>query len=226
MNRGVLVSQQSFSDVEYSKRIRTTKREQFLDEMDSIIPWAGWVEIIRPYYDEQFRGKRGRRPLGIEVMLRMNLLQAWFTLSDEGVEDAIYDSYAMRKFMGLNFMEGEAADATTLLHFRHLMEKHNLSQQLFEAINQELEASGQIMRGGSIIDATIISAPTSTKNERKSRDPQMHQTKKGNEWYFGMKLPIGVDVGSGHVKTLVAGPANEHDLHCAAELIQDDDHVV
>lgn len=173
------MSQQTFSDVEYSQRFCTTKREQFLDEMDSIIPWTRWVELIRPYYYKQFRGKRGRRPLGIEVMLRMYLLQAWFTLSDEGVEDAIYDSYAMRKFMGLNFMQQKAPDATTLLHFRHLMERHNLSQQLFEAINQELEASGLIMRGGSIIDATIISAPTSTKNETKSRDPEMHQTKKG-----------------------------------------------
>lgn len=220
------MSQQTFSDVEYGKRIRRTKREQFLDEMDSIIPWTRWIEIIHPYYYKESRKKRGVAPLGIEVMLRMYLLQAWFTLSDEGVEDAIYDSYAMRKFMGINFMEGKAPDATTLLHFRHLMEKHNLSQQLFEAINHELEASGQIMRGGSILDATIISAPTSTKNETKSRDPEMHQTKKGNEWHFGMKLHIGVDVGSGHVKTLAAGPANEHDISRACELIQDDDDVV
>ena len=220
------MSQQTFSDVEYSQRIRTTKREQFLDEMDSIIPWERWVDIIRPYYYKQFRGKRGRRPLGIELMLRMYLLQAWFTLSDEGVEDAIYDSYAMRKFMGINFMEGKAPDATTLLHFRHLMERHDLSRQLFEAINGELEACGLIMRGGSIIDATIISAPTSTKNETKSRDPEMHQTKKGNEWHFGMKLHVGVDVGSGNVKALAAGPANEHDITRAAELIQDDDEVM
>lgn len=220
------MSQQTFSDVEYSQRIRITKREQFLDEMDCIIPWARWIEIIRPYYYKQFRGKRGRRPLGIELMLRMYLLQAWFTLSDEGVEDAIYDSYAMRKFMGLNFLQQKAPDATTLLHFRHLMERHHLSQQLFEAINQELEASGLMMRGGSIIDATIISAPTSTKNETKSRDPEMHQTKKGNEWYFGMKLHVGVDVGTGNIKALAAGPANEHDLHRAAQLIQDDDEVL
>ncbi len=191
--------------------------------MDSTIPWELWVDIIRPYYYKPYPGKRGRRPWEIETMLRMYLLQAWFTLSDEGVEDAIYDSYAMRKFMGINFMEGKAPDATTFLHFRHLMERHNLSQKLFEAINRELEACGLIMRGGSIVDATIISAPTSTKNETKSRDPEMHQTKKGNEWYFGMKLHIGVDVGSGNVKALSAGPANEHDITRAAELIQDDD---
>ena len=220
------MSQQTFSDVESNQRVRITKREQFLDEKDSIIPWELWVDIIRPYCYKQYRGKRGRRPMWIEIMLRMYLLQAWFTLSDEGVEGAIYYSYAMRKFMGINFLKGKAPDATNLLHFRHLMEKHHLSQKLFEAINGELEACGLIMHGGSIVDATIISVPTSTKNETKSRDPEVHQTKKGNEWQFGMKLHIGVDVGSGNVKALAAGPANEHDITRAAELIQDDDEVM
>jgi len=179
------MSQQTFSDFEYSNRSRTTRREQFLDTMDAIIPWPKWLDIIRPYYYDESSKTRGRRPTGLETMLRMYLLQAWFTLSDEGVEDAIYDSYAMRKFMGVNFVTGKAPDATTLLHFRHLMEEHQLSQRLFAEINRQLEASGQIMRGGSIVDATIIAAPTSTKNQAKRRDPEMHQTKKGNEWHLG-----------------------------------------
>ena len=174
--------QQSFSDMEYKNRKRITKREAFLDVMEQIIPWDRWVALIEPYYP---KGHRGRPPKGIEKMLRMYLLQLWFHLSDEGVEDAVYDSYAMRKFMGVNFVTGKAPDATTLLHFRHLMEEHQLSQRLFAEINRQLEASGQIMRGGSIVDATIIAAPTSTKNQAKRRDPEMHQTKKGNEWHLG-----------------------------------------
>ena len=169
------MSQQSFSDMEYSLRKRTTKREEFLDIMDEIIPWDEWVGIIEPYYPN---GKRGRPPMGIEKMLRMYLLQCWFTLSDEGVEDAIYDSYAFRKFMGINFLEEQVPDATTLLHFRRIMEESKIGEQLFRAINYVMEQSGYLMRGGTIVDATIIDAPSSTKNAEKARDPEMHQTKK------------------------------------------------
>ena len=161
----------TFSDLEYSMRKRKTKREEFLDIMNEIIPWDEWVEFVRPYYPS---GKRGRPTMGIEKMLRMYLLQVWFNLSDEGVEDAIYDSYAFRKFMGVDFMEEQVPDATTLLKFRHLLEKNHLGEEFFKAISRVMEESGHIMHGGSIVDATIISAPSSTKNAEKKRDPEMH----------------------------------------------------
>jgi IS5 family transposase len=209
--------------MEYSLRKRTTKREEFLDIMDEIIPWDEWVDLIKPHY---FSGKRGRPPKGIEKMLRMYLLQCWFTLSDEGVEDAIYDSYAFRKFMGINFLEEQVPDATTLLHFRRMMEESKIGEQLFRAINYVIEQSGYMMRGGTIVDATIINAPSSTKNADKSRDPEMHQTKKGNEWRFGMKCHAGVDAGSGLVHTISVTAANVHDINVTAELIREDDGVV
>jgi len=217
------MSQQSFSDMEYSLRKRTTKREEFLDIMDEIVPWDEWVDLIKPHY---FSSKRGRPPKGVEKMLRMYLLQCWFTLSDEGVEDSINDSYAFRKFMGINFLEEQVPDATTLLHFRHMMEESKLGAQLFRAINYVIEQSGYLMRGGTIVDATIINAPSSTKNAQKSRDPEMHQTKKGNEWRFGMKCHAGVDAGSGLVHTIEVTAANVHDINVAADLIREDDEVV
>ncbi len=166
----------SLSDYEYSTRKKKTKRDEFLDIMDKIIPWDEWVGEILPFY---YKGQRGRPPKGVEVMLRMYLLQCWFHLSDEGVEDAIYDSYAFRKFMGINFLEQDVPDATTLLHFRHLLEENGLNKLFFEAINRVMVASGQMMKGGTIVDATIIDAPSSTKNAEKKRDPEMYQTKKG-----------------------------------------------
>ncbi len=217
------MNQQTFSDIEYSGRKRKTKREEFLEIMDEIIPWEEWIAYIVPYY---YKGKRGRPPKGIEKMLRMYLLQVWFNLSDEGVEDAIYDSYAMRKFMGINFYEEQVPDATTLLKFRHIIEKHKLGQVLFNAIRDGLEKSGHIMHGGTIVDATIIDASSSTKNAEKARDPEMHQTKKGNEWRFGMKMHVGVDAGSGYVHTIEATSANEHDITAASKLIREDDEVI
>jgi IS5 family transposase len=215
--------QLNFSDVEYSMRKRTTKREEFLRIMNEIIPWDEWVAYIVPYYP---KGERGRPPMGIEKMLRMYLLQCWFSLSDEGLEDAIYDSYAMRSFMGINFLDEQAPDATTLLKFRHLLEKHNIGKVFFDAIARTLAKGGHIMRGGSIVDATLINAPSSTKNAEKQRDPEMCQTKKGNQYYFGMKCHIGVDAGSGYVHTLETTAANVHDITVAHHLIREDDEVV
>lgn len=217
------MKQVSFSDFEYSNRKKKTKREEFLEIMDEIIPWDEWVALIEPYYPA---GKRGRPPKGIEKMLRMYLLQCWFNLSDEGVEDAIYDSYAMRKFMGINFLEEDAPDATTLLKFRHLLEENNLNKAFFDAINRVMVASGHIMKGGTIVDATIINAPSSTKNAEKARDPEMHQTKKGNECRFGMKCHVGVDAGSGYVHTAEVTAANVHDVTVASKLLREDDQVV
>ena len=159
-------------------------------------------------------------------MLRMYLLQVWFNLSDEGIEDAIYDSYAFRKFMGINFNEEQVPDATTLLKFRHLLEKHHIGEQLFRAINYVLEQGGAMMKGGTIVDATIINAPSSTKNKEKTRDPEMHQTKKGNEWRYGMKCHIGVDAGTGYVHTVTATSANVHDITETHNLLREDDEVV
>ena len=217
------MKQQIFSDIEYSGRSRVTKREEFLDTMNEIIPWDEWIALIQPYY---YKGKRGRPPKGIEKMLRMYLLQDWFNLSDEGVEDAVYDSYAMRKFMVINFMEEGAPDATTLLHFRRILEENSLGAAMFEGINEALEKAGQIMHGGSIIDATIINAPSSTKNAKKERDPEMKQTMKGNEWKFGMKIHIGVDAGSGYVTAVEGSSANVHDVAVGHKLIRKDDEVV
>src|SRR5690625_1287462 len=215
--------QPSFTDVEYGNRRRVSRREAFLEQMNATIPWAEWVAVIEPFY---YDGKKGRKPKPIETMLRMYLLQAWFSLSDEGVEDAIYDSYAMRKFMGLDFGVEQVPDATTLLHFRHLLETHQLGERLLEAQNEIFDAQGWIMRGGSIVDATIIAAPSSTKNATGTRDPEMHQTKKGNQWYFGMKAHVGVDAGTGYVHSVTCTPANTHDLDEAVHLLRPDDEVV
>lgn len=217
------MKQETFTDIEYSYRRKKTKREEFLETMDEIIPWDEWVGVIEPYYPA---GKRGRPPMGIEKMLRMYLLQIWFTLSDPATEDAIYDSYAMRKFTGINFMTETVPDETTLCKFRHLLEANGLNKLFFEAINRVMVATGHMMKGGTIVDATIISAPSSTKNAQKARDTEMHQTKKGNEWKFGMKCHVGADAGSGLVHTIAVTAANEHDITQTANLLREDDEVV
>jgi len=215
--------QLTFTDLEYNCRKKKTHREEFLEVMDEIIPWDEWVDIIAPYYPS---GKRGRPPMGIERMLRMYLLQIWFNLSDPATEDAIYDSYAMRKFTGIDFMEENVPDETTLCKFRHLLEAHGLNKLFFDAINRVMVATGHMMKGGTIVDATIINAPSSTKNAEKARDPEMHQTKKGNEWKFGMKCHAGVDAGSGLIHTIEVTAANQHDITVASKLIRKDDSVV
>ena len=209
--------------MEYSFRRKKTRREEFLEIMDEIIPWDEWVSVIEPYYPQ---GKRGRPPMGIEKMLRMYLLQIWFNLSDPATADAIYDSYAMRKFTEIDFMTEAVPDETTLCKFRHLLEKNELNKLFFDAINRVMVQTGHMMKGGTIVDATIINAPSSTKNAQKARDPEMHQTKKGNEWRFGMKCHIGVDAGSGLVHTMTVTAANEHDITETAKLLREDDRVV
>ena len=215
--------QKTFTDIEYESRKRKTKRGEFLEMMDKIIPWSEWVSIINPYYPS---GRRGRPTRGIETMLRMYFLQIWFNLSDEMAEDSIYDSHAMRNFMRLSFDDEQVPDATTLLKFRRLLEKNKLCEKLFEDFTERLESSGLIMRGGTILDATIIKAPSSTKNASGGRDPEMHQTKKGNEWHFGMKAHIGTDAGTGYIHSVTCTAANVHDITEASKLIRDDDVVV
>ena len=216
------MKQQTFSDIEYSNRKRKNKREEFLESMDGIIPWEYWASIIRPCYPS---GKRGRPPKNIETMLRMYLMQNWFNLSDEGIEDAIYDSYAMRSFMRLDFLTEQVPDATTLLHFRHLIEENKIGEKIFDDVKSRLEKAGLMMHGGTIVDATIIAASSSTKNRDGKRDPEMHQTKKGNQWYHGMKVHSGIDAGSGYVYSITGTATNVHDIEEAGKLLRKDDKV-
>jgi IS5 family transposase len=191
--------------------------------MNKIMPWKELIELIEPIY---FKGKQGRPPRGIETMLRMYFLQIWFTLSDEAVEDSIYDSYAMRSFMGLNFLEEQAPDSTTLVKFRKLLVDNGIQIQLMYMVAEILEKNGYLMRGGSIVDATIISAPTSTKNNPGKRDPEMHSTKKNNQYYFGAKAHISVDAGAGYVRDVETTAANVDDRDVVHDLIRHDDEVV
>ena len=214
---------QSLSDIEYANRKKKTRREEFLDSMDQIIPWEHWIDLIKVYYPS---GKRGRPPRGIETMLRMYLMQNWFNLSDAAIEDAIYDSYAMRNFMHIDFFTEQVPDATTLLKFRHLLEEHKIGEQIFADVKARLDKAGLIMHGGTIVDATIIAAPSSTKNKEGKRDEEMHQVKKGNQWYFGMKVHAGVDAGSGYVHTITGTAASVHDVNEAENLIREDDDVM
>ena len=215
--------QMSLADYEYSQRKRKTKRDEFLECMDAITPWDEFVAIIEPYY---YHNQRGRKARGIETMFRMYLLQMWYNLSDEALEDAIYDSYAMRKFMHLDFMEESVPDATTLCKFRKIIVENGIAELYFNAVKSFMDEHGHIMHGGSIVDATIIDAPKSTKNAENSRDPEMHSAKKGNQWYFGAKMHAGVDAGSGLVHTIKVTAANVHDSEVAHELIREDDEVV
>ena len=210
------MKQISFSQVEYAGKKRTTRREVFLAEMEQVMPWSEVLGVIEPHYP---KGKRGRPPVGLERMLRVYLVQQWYNLSDEGAEDEITDSQALRGFVGIDLSRESAPDATTLLQFRHLLEKHELTKKVFEAINGKLSAAGLMMREGTIADATILAAPPSVKNEAQARDPEMHQTKKGNQWYFGMKAHIGVDAESGLVHTVVGTAANVADVTQTGEVL-------
>ena len=209
--------QASFSDLEYAAKKKVTRRDRFLGEINTVTPWAALVAEIEPFYP---KGEgRGRPPVGVERMLRMYIAQQCFGLSDEGIEDAIYDSQAIRSFVGIDLSRESAPDATTLLKFRRLLETHQLTERIFAAINTRLAVKGLILKEGTVVDATIIAAPSSTKNQSGERDPEMHQTKKGNQWHFGMKAHIGVDAASGITHTLVTTPANAADITQAHALL-------
>ena len=215
--------QGSFSQAEYALKKRQTRRDKFLAEMELVVPWARLVDRLRPLYP---KGERGRPPIGLERMLRIYFLQQWYALADEALEDALYDSQALRGFAGIDLAVERVPDATTLLHFRHWLERHELTKALFDEIAAMLEERGLLMRQGTIVDATIIAAPSSTKNKQKSRDPEMHQTKKGNQWHFGMKAHIGVDVASGVVHTLTGSAANEADINQTGALLHGQEEAV
>ena len=215
--------QSSFTDLEYAAKKKLTRRDRFLAEIDAVTPWAALVAELEPFYS---KGKgRGRPPIGLERMLRMYVAQQCFGLSDEGIEDAVYDSQSIRRFVGIDLGREGAPDATTLLKFRRLLEARELTRGIFEVINRQLAEKGLLMREGTIVDATLIAAPPSTKNGEKARDPDMHQTKKGNQWYFGMKAHIGVDADSGFVHTVLATAANVADVTQAHALLHGQETV-
>lgn len=185
-----MAKQQTFAGLAWQNKGKQTKRERFLGEMDAIIPWAQLLEVIEPHYPKV---GNGRPPLGLEKMLRIYFLQIWFNLSDPGAEEALYDSESMRRFARIELSVDKVPDESTILNFRHLLEEHDLTKAMFERINGLMEQKGLLLRSGTIVDATIIAAPSSTKNATKNRDPEMKQTKKGNNWHFGMKIHVGTD---------------------------------
>ena len=214
----------SFASLEHSRKKKVTRREKFLAQMQRVVPWPKLISLIEPVYPSS--GRVGRQPVGIERMLRMYFLQQWFALADEALEDAIYDSAAMREFVGLDLGRESVPDATTVLKFRRLLETHDLSAAILLGINQHLSERGLLLRAGTLVDATIIAAAPSTKNKEHQRDPQMHQTKKGNQWYFGMKAHIGVDAESGLVHSVHVTPANQSDVAHTHEVLHGQEEVV
>ena len=209
--------QQSLADEGFERYRKPTRRDQFLAEMEQIIPWRELCKVIKPFYPKP-KGA-GRPPIGLERMLRIHFLQHWFNLSDPAVEEALYDSRAMRRFVGIDLGHEPAPDETTVCNFRHLLEAHNLGDQLFALINAYLQENGLKVSTGTIVDATIIDAPSSTRNKDGERDPEMHQTKKGNQWYFGMKAHMGVDSQIKLIHSVAATAANVHDSQVLPDLL-------
>lgn len=213
--------QKTLAEGGFEKYRKVTRRERFLEEMEQVVPWQRLVRKIEPHYP---KGEgRGRPPVGIERMLRIYCLQQWFNLSDPAVEEALYDSNAMRRFVGIDLGREPVPDETTVCKFRHLIERHGLAEKMFESVNRYLAERGLRMSSGTIVDATIIQAPSSTKNRDKQRDPEMHQTKKGNQWYFGMKLHIGADSKTRLIHSLETTPANVHDSQVMERLLHGDE---
>lgn len=203
------------------QRRNKTRRDRFLVEIEAATPWTSLLNVIAPYYPVS--GRRGHPPMGLERILRMYIVQQCFGFSDEGAEDAVYDSQAIRCFVGVDLNREAVPDATTLLKFRHFLEAHHLTESIFAAINAHLAERGLFLREGTIVDATLISAPPSTKNREGKRDSEMHQTKKGKQWHFGMKVHIGADAQSGLVHTLIGTAANVHDVTQAQALLHGDE---
>jgi IS5 family transposase len=214
--------QRTFASVAWTQKGKVTRRERFLAEMDQVIPWDRLVALIEPHYP---KAGGGRRPHDLERMLRIYFLQQWFNLSDPQAEDAIYDSESMRRFAKVELSEDKIPDETTILRFRHLLEDHNLTEGIFEAVNELLGEQHLLLRAGTIVDATIIAAPSSTKNATKSRDPEMKQTRKGKNWHFGMKLHIGTD-RRGIVHSLTATHAAESDIKQLPQLLHGEESAV
>lgn len=207
--------QRTFAASAWSRKGKVTRRERFLAEMDAVIPWARLLALIAPHYPT---AGKGRQPVGLDRMLRIYFLQQWFNLSDPAAEDALYDSEAMRRFAGVDLGDDVIPDETTILRFRHLLERHELTAALFAAIGSLLDEKRLLLKAGTIVDATIIAAPSSTKNATGTRDPEMHQTRKGKDWHFGMKLHVGTD-RQGLVHSLTATHAAVADITQVPHLV-------
>lgn len=202
----------------FEKYARVTKRARFLDQMDRVMPWASLCEVIQPHYFKD-TGAGGRPPRPLEQMLRVYFLQQWFNLSDPAAEEALYDSASMRRFAGIDLGTEAAPDETTICKFRHLLERNTLSKPLFDQVQRYLQEQGFKVSKGTIVDATIIGAPSSTKNQQQQRDPEMHQTRKGNQWYFGMKAHVGVDSRTRLIHSVEATAANVADCRVLPDLL-------
>lgn len=208
----------------FEKYKKPTKREKFLAEMERVVPWKELYALIDPFYP---KAGKGRPPVGLERMLRIHFLQSWFNLSDPAAEEALYDMESMRRFVGIDLGNEPVPDETTICKFRHLLEAHGLGERIFQEVNAHLEEKGlRLSEGRTIMDATIINAPSSTKNQDKKRDPDMHSTKKGNQYYFGMKIHVGVDRESRTVHSLVTTPANVHDSKMVEDILHGEENAV
>ena len=214
--------QLTFADSEFNGKRRKTRKELFLARMEALLPWAMMLEVIEPVYP---KAGNGRRPYPLDTMLRIHCMQQWYSLSDGAMEDALYEITSMRLFAKLS-LDQAIPDPTTIMTSRHLLEQHQLARQLFDAVNLWLSDAGIMMKQGTLVDATLIEAPCSTKNKRGERDGEMHQTKKGNQWYFGMKAHIGVDAKSGLTHSLKTTAANEHDLNQVGNLLHGEEAFV
>lgn len=214
--------QRTFASVAWTQKGKVTRRERFLAEMDAVIPWPRLLALIAPHYP---KAGNGRQPLGLAKMLRIYFLQQWFNLSDPQAEDAIYDSESMRRFARVELGDDVVPDETTILRFRHLLEQHQLTAAIFDAVKDLLTAKRLLLKAGTIVDATIIAAPSSTKNATQTRDPEMKQTRKGKNWYFGMKLHIGTDV-KGRVHSLTATHAGAADITQLPALVHGDEQAL
>ena len=219
------MNQLSFASLDFAAKKKRTKRDVFLAEMSAVVPWGVLAALIEPHYPK-LGAKGGRRPFPLPVMLRIYCLQQWYNLSDPGAEEALYDIQSMRAFAGLELSRDAIPDETTILNFRHLLERHDLTKAIFAAVAEHLAAKGELLRGGTIVDATLIAASPSTKNKEQRRDPEMRSSKKGNQWFFGMKAHIGVDAESGLVHTAGVTTGSVHDARVMDNLIREDDRAV
>jgi IS5 family transposase len=213
----------TFASLAYDNKKKKTRREIFLQEMDRVIPWKELVEIIEKYYP---KAGNGRQPMPLEMMLRIYFMQQWYALSDPAMEDGLYDSESMRRFAGIDIATDVVPDETTILHFRHLLEKNHLTKKIFEKTRRYLTEKGLLLKEGTIVDATIINAPSSTKNRDNTRDKEMKQTKKGNQWYFGMKAHVGTDSKTGLAHSIVVTDAGVHDSQVMDELLHGQEQAV
>ena len=217
--------QLSFASLGFAAKKKRTKRDVFLAEMAAVVPWGTLEALIEPHYPK-VGPQGGRRPFLLAAMLRIYCLQQWHSLSDPGAEEALYDIQSMRAFCGLELVCDAIPDETTILNFRHLLERHDLTKAIFEGVAEHLAAKGELLRGGTIVDATLIAASPSTKNKERRRDPEMSASKKGNQWYFGMKTHVGVDAESGLVHTAGVTTGKVHDAKVMANLIREDDTAI